>query len=149
MQVIGVDGCKGGWVAVALEDGVFAGATRYPDFRELVKAQPDALVIAVDIPIGLPEGASDHPRAGDLAARKLLGPRRSSVFLAPPRPVLAADSYAAANDLHREITGAGLSAQAYALRKKIFEVDPLAARDPHTRPGEGGVQTGVPSLELF
>jgi predicted RNase H-like nuclease len=77
-------------------------------------------VVAVDIPIGFPRR---FPRRADVEAREQLTGQASSVFLTPPRRVLAADSYAEANRLARELLGQGISRQAYGLRRKIFEVD--------------------------
>jgi predicted RNase H-like nuclease len=55
----GVDGCPGGWVAAFVrpvsDDGALAVFTRFADV--LAAAQRPAIV-AVDIPIGLPERAS-------------------------------------------------------------------------------------------
>ena len=65
-----------------------AGARVVASFAELM-AERFALAL-IDIPIGLLEG----PRQCDLAARKLLGPRRASVFPAPPRRLLKARRYA-------------------------------------------------------
>ncbi len=126
-QIAGVDGCPKGWIAIVLKDGHFARAEFSPTFAELLSILADAQVIAVDIPIGLPDGSD--PRAADVEARKLLGPRGSSVFATPPRVVLEAPSYAKANALSKERFGRGISAQSYALRKKILEVDACAAND--------------------
>lgn len=71
-------------------------------------------IVAVDMPIGLPEVGSR--RACDTEARQALGPRRSSVFPAPSRKALAARSFA-------ETTG--LSIQAWNLIPKVTEVDQL------------------------
>jgi len=68
-------------------------------------------VIAIDIPIGLPTAG---PRACDREARRLVGPRRSSVFPAPPRPSLSASTFADTT---------GLSMQSWNLVPKIREVD--------------------------
>jgi predicted RNase H-like nuclease len=68
-------------------------------------------VIAVDMPIGLPE---EGRRACDAAARRMLGPRRSSVFPVPVRAALAATSFAQVR---------GLSIQGWNLVPKIAEVD--------------------------
>ena len=76
--------------------------------------------MAIDIPIGIP----DHEtRPADLAARKALGKKWQTVFLTPVRTAIEAHNYDEANHLAREITDAGISRQAYALRKKILEVD--------------------------
>ena len=76
--------------------------------------------MAIDIPIGLPDHGT---RAADLAARKALGKKWQTVFLTPVRTAIEAHNYDEANHLAREITDAGISRQAYALRKKILEVD--------------------------
>jgi predicted RNase H-like nuclease len=116
-RVAGVDGCRGGWV-VATDGDVFVA----PTIDEVLAL--DVAVIAIDMPIGLPEAGQ---RACDVAARKLLGPRRSSVFATPVRATLAATSYAEALALHRGADGRGLSKQAYNLLPKIRELDANAA----------------------
>ena len=76
--------------------------------------------MAIDIPIGLPD---DDTRPADIAARKALGKRWQTVFLTPVRRAIEATTYDEANQLAREINDAGISRQAYALQKKILEVD--------------------------
>jgi predicted RNase H-like nuclease len=100
----------------------------YQTARELVLASPSAQIIALDIPIGLPErGARD----ADLEARKLLGqPRGSSVFPAPIRAVLHAGSYQAACQTRAQVEGKKMSLQAWAIVPKIREVDDLLLADP-------------------
>ena len=126
-QVAGVDGCPKGWIAIVLEDGRFVRAERASTFTELLPQLTDARVIAVDIPIGLPDGP--EPRKADVEARGLLGPRSSSVFTTPPRAVLEATTYRKANHLSKQRFDRGISAQSYALRPKIFQVDACAATD--------------------
>lgn len=122
MRVVGVDGFARGWVAVALEDGHFAGASVHRRFEDVL-ALRDVRIVAVDIPIGLP---ATEPRAADVGAKELVG---SSVFLTYPRHVLEAETYAQALARARRDGWPGVSRQSYALRHKILEVDPLAARD--------------------
>ena len=116
-RVAGVDGCRGGWV-VATSDG---------DVRVVANAAEvvalDAAVIASDMPIGLPDAG---PRSCDVAARKRLGARRSSVFATPVRACLGAATYGDALTQHREADGRGLSRQAFNLIAKIRELDALA-----------------------
>jgi predicted RNase H-like nuclease len=113
--VAGVDACRGGWVAVLAEDGRFAASEFAPSFGELRPALEGAQAIGVDIPIGLPvEGL----READVAARKFVGPRRSSVFPTPRRSALVAATYAEAR---RALPS--LSAQSFALRTKILEAE--------------------------
>ncbi|NNC91074.1 MAG: DUF429 domain-containing protein [Acidimicrobiia bacterium] len=123
MKVVGVDGWPKGWVTVTLDDGRFVAADVFANLAQIL-ALEDVSVFGVDIPIGLP--AAGH-RQADIAAKRILGSRASSVFFAPPRAVLRAGSYQEANELSKEKFGAGISAQSYALRNKILEADALAA----------------------
>ncbi len=121
-----MDGCKGGWIVVALDDGRFAGAGCLPTFDDVLEASQDAQAIAVDMPIGL---LPDSMRVCDALAYKYVGARRASVFLTPPRQALQAPTYDEANALCRMLTGRGLTQQAYALRAKIFEVERALEKD--------------------
>jgi predicted RNase H-like nuclease len=95
-----------------------------PDLRDLVGQLQAGTVdaAAVDIPIGL---AADGPRRADMEARRQLGPRRSSVFPAPARAVLAADTYEEACALSRAACGKAISKQLFNILPKIREVDAL------------------------
>lgn len=120
---IGVDGYRKGWVAVFLDDAGFVGAGCYEDFGALMEAHGDAVVLGVDMPIGLRD---DGVRHADSAARAFLKGRASSVFNAPARPVLVAASYNEAAVISQRASGKGLSRQSYALLAKIREVDAFA-----------------------
>jgi len=126
IRVIGVDACRGGWVAVCLPVGPgkpWIAVEVAPSLRDLLApllAPDDSTVVGIDMPLGL---LGTGWRAADRAARGLLGPRRSSVFAIPPRPVWEQASYAEANRRCRELTGQGFSAQAWGLRVKLLEAD--------------------------
>lgn len=125
-RVLGVDGCRQGWVAVTLVDGAVVGVEVVSALAEALADGPFAAV-AVDMPIGL----VDAPRAADVAARQLLPGRASSVFSAPPRAVIdgARDggltTHAEATARAVQVTGTGISMQAWRLVPKIVEVDGL------------------------
>ena len=120
---IGVDGCKAGWLFVrSVEDQVDFGVVT--QLSELVPTGADPARIFVDIPIGLRD-TSGEPRTCDQAARKVLGPRASSVFPAPLRVVLQCTSHTEANALGKSTCGKGMSQQAFAIIPKIREVDEL------------------------
>ena len=124
--VLGADGCKGGAWVVAMVDG--AGAVSWhaaADTAALLALADahDAAAVALDVPIGLPPLGGR--RACDDLARLRLGARRSSVFAAPPREVLACRSYAEARPL-----APSLSAQAFGLVPRIREVDALLRAAP-------------------
>jgi predicted RNase H-like nuclease len=123
--VLGIDGSRSGWVAIALEHG-FVGADGDRSIAALVGRHPVAQVVAIDMPIGLP---IDGTRECDALARQRVGKRRSSVFLAPPTRVLDAPSHAAATAAAVALTGVGVSQQAYALRARVADVAELAETD--------------------
>src|SRR5919108_3110460 len=106
MRVIGVDGCRNAWAAVTLIEGRFGRAALLPSLENVLEAEPEATVVGVDTPIGLPESGF---RAADLEARRFFGPRWHSVFLTPPRAALEAATYPDAAAVARRLTGAGLS----------------------------------------
>jgi len=74
--------------------------------------------VCIDIPIGLSETGV---RACDIKARGLLGPRRSSVFAAPPLFALEPRDYADLNNESKRRYGRGISKQAFYLLPKIRE----------------------------
>ena len=121
MRVLGVDAWVKGWVGVELVDGAFAGAHTAEQLADLVSLE-DFDAVAVDIPMGL---LDEGFRAAESAARRVLGPRSSSVFSTPPRAVLEQHTHAAANAVSKQLTGQGLGAQSYALRTRILEADNL------------------------
>ncbi len=155
MTVVGVDGCRKGWIAVELAGGGPPVAHFLDRIDRMDDAVPGADVVAIDIPIGFPRR---YPRRADVEARVQLTGQASSVFMTPPRRVLAADTYAEANRLARELLGQGISRQAYGLRQKILEVDAwvdgagvtvvevhpeLAFREMLGRPARGSKKTWV------
>ncbi len=127
-HVVGVDGCRIGWVAATHDLATDqCQITVHPSFAELVTALSTAEVFAVDIPIGLSDRGS---RPADQAARRFLGPRASSVFPAPCRAALAGTSYPDASARSFALTGKKLSKQTYFIIPKIREVDAALASDP-------------------
>lgn len=119
--MVGIDGCKAGWVAVRNETGVGLTAAVFATLQDLHTTWMDSTLWAVDMPIGLPER---DVRTCDAAARRFLGaPRASSVFSAPVRASLAATTYSEAAALHRQASSRGLTLQAFHLFPKIREVD--------------------------
>jgi predicted RNase H-like nuclease len=123
-SVLGVDGCRAGWVAARLSpDRAEYSLHVYRSFAGLLAAHADAACIAVDIPIGLSECFAQ--RRCDRQARALLGPRRSSVFPAPDRRLLGFDEYQAANRFSRAQCGKGISQQCFHIFRKIAEVDAI------------------------
>ncbi len=126
VQVAGLDGCRGGWVlvtAAAAIDGP-SSVERIEDLEVVIDAlmAGELAAAAVDIPIGLPDVGA---RRCDLEARRLIGPRASSVFPAPLRPLLGSSTYEEAARRSQSICGKGLPKQAFAILPKIAQVDAL------------------------
>jgi len=120
---VGVDGCPGGWIAVAYADGGFEGARFYSAVEELWDAHADADRILIDVPIGLREESAE-PRNCDAAARELLSPRRhASVFPTPVRAAAREDTYEAAKATQESLTEGSLSRQTWGIAPKIDAVD--------------------------
>ncbi|HEX2419887.1 MAG TPA: DUF429 domain-containing protein [Micromonosporaceae bacterium] len=117
---VGVDAFLAGWVAVELNDGAYARAWAAGSLAVLLSDVATDTVVGVDIPLGLLDSGW---RTADRAAARQLGPRRSSIFAVPPRPVWMAGEYAEANRLCRTLTGGGLSVQAWGLRRRVLEAD--------------------------
>jgi predicted RNase H-like nuclease len=126
--VLGVDACRQGWVGVLLTDGRFAGARMAVRLAELTEGVQEVRVVGVDMPLGLVERGW---RDADTAAAAVLGPRRSSLFRVPPAAVWQEADFAAATARCRELTGVGMSQQAWGLRTKLREANECR----HHRPG--------------
>ncbi|MEM6789528.1 MAG: DUF429 domain-containing protein [Myxococcota bacterium] len=123
--VVGADACPEGWVAVALTNGRFAGASNYTSFAALVDDAADAFAIGVDIPIGLLE---EGQRFCDGMVKAQLGPRQRETWATPPRPAVTAATYETADTQMRRLTGMGLPRPTYALHAKILEVEAVVRR---------------------
>jgi predicted RNase H-like nuclease len=122
---MGADGFPGGWVAVELHDGAFARAWTASTVEILLAGVPDGAFVGVDMPVGLVDAGW---RTADLRARGLVGARHNSVFRIPPRAVWQADELSQAQRICRDLTGAGLSAQTWALRSKILQIEAFGGR---------------------
>lgn len=124
LWVVGVDGCRAGWVVVLLQQQ--ATGVREPqvklcrNFGDILLLTPKPAVIAIDIPIGLLEKPQPGGRECDRQARRRLGRRASSVFTPPTRALLEATQY-------EQVRSRGMSIQAFGILPKIREVDGLMA----------------------
>ena len=132
--VTGVDGCRAGWFAVTFDPEVGEiDAAVYRSARDLMAATRASAVVAVDIPIGLPEAGQ---RECDREARRLLGwPRRNSVFPSPIRPALRAADRLEASEITQSVDGRRVGVQAWAITSKIREMDAALQEDLAIRSG--------------
>jgi predicted RNase H-like nuclease len=128
-RVLGVDACRRGWIAISVEDTV-TGAYVDDDIGALVaraKADGPLAVVAIDMPIGLPDRGL---RRADVLARAAIGPLWPSVFMTPVRQAMLATDHAAASAINRQLTGHGISVQAFRLKPKLFQVERWVRETP-------------------
>lgn len=120
-----------GWV-VALAAGDKTTIQVVPRFVDVLDAAADAVVLGVDMPIGLLDHAVPGGRECDRRARHLLGRRACCVFTPPVRSALRAARYAEALALNRRSSAAGLgiSIECFGLFAKLREVDVALRRRP-------------------
>ncbi len=124
--VAGIDAWKGGWVGVVLRDGRFETAVTARRLFDLLSGFGEASQVGIDMPIGFP---TEGTRRADEEARRLVGRLWASVFLVPPRSVIEASTYLRARRTARRVWDRSISAQTYALRARILEVEAAAAYD--------------------
>jgi predicted RNase H-like nuclease len=121
LNAVGIDGCRAGWV-IASRDDQEISLTIIPQLRDLNDLLHPNASVMIDMPIGLTDGPS--VRDCDALARQKLRPHRSSsVFGVPARQVTRCTDYSQANALSRELSGKGISKQAFHLFPKIRELD--------------------------
>ena len=114
---VGLDGFRGGWVAVWIDDQGNHGFDYSPGLSRVLSMPHQRAMI--DMPIGLK--TSGHRRC-DISARELVG---ASVFLGARRNLWEFPDQASANKCYwrDEGPGMGVSCQLWNIRDKIKEVD--------------------------
>lgn len=139
--VAGVDGRRGGWAVALAAVHPATGRARRVTWHAVpgqdaagvravlaLAAAAGAVAVGVDSPVGLP---ADGWRPCDLEAKRLLGTAAARVFLAPPRAVLAAPTYAEARSVARDLLGGrSVSAQTYGIRRVVLALDEVLRADP-------------------
>jgi predicted RNase H-like nuclease len=138
----GVDGCKGGWLPVFVradysEVHVSPEVLTPCRFGDLLTEPRAPAIIAVDIPIGLPDRSEDKGRGPERVVRSLLEKRRSSVFRVPSRAAVDAGVDPSVSDQKERylkacavaratsVDGKAFGKQSFCLFPKIVEVDTL------------------------
>ena len=143
----GVDGCRAGWIAAIDRPGEPLAVAVVPSFAGLLSSLSHDAIVAVDMPIGLPDHCFHGGRGPESLVRPLLGQRQSSVFSIPSRSAVYASQAAYADPeswlaAHREASAAsrltstpprGVAIQAFGLFGKIREIDALLRDDPSLR----------------
>ena len=131
--VAGVDGCRAGWMVVLRDAaGSVAPAVRIvPAFADVLTLPEAPRIVAIDMPIGLPDRVGIGGRAPDIEARKVLGARQSSVFAVPSRAAVMAGDYrdACAIALATSAPPRKIAKQTWHLFPRIREIDALMTAD--------------------
>jgi predicted RNase H-like nuclease len=128
----GVDGCPNGWVvAFVRPSGDEVRVRVIAHFADILAATEQPKIIAVDMPIGLPDRIGPEGRGPEKAVRPLLGERQSSVFSVPSRGAIYAEDYreacriaANASEPPRKV-----SKQLFMIAPKIREIDGVLRED--------------------
>jgi len=129
----GVDGCRAGWVAAFVrEDRDELRVRVVSRFADVLAAPERPDLVAVDMPIGLPERIGPTGRGPERAVRPLLGKRQSSVFTVPSRRAVYAETYGEACRLAAETSDPPkkVSRQLFMIAPKIREIDTLLRGTP-------------------
>ncbi len=132
----GLDGCKGGWIVTLIRpSGDEARVEIVPRFSNVATLRPAPMVVAVDMPIGLPDFSPAKGRYAERLARPRLGERQSSVFRIPSRSAVyfgASDDppdnrerFLRACEIARNTSedGKAFAKQGFYIFRKIVEVD--------------------------
>jgi predicted RNase H-like nuclease len=145
--VLGVDGCRAGWVGVHWTADAATDVLVAPTLGELVAVLVERSglvdVVGIDIPLHLP---TDAPRAAEREARRRLPGRASTVFGSPAASAVDATDYAEANRLNREAMGLGLSRQSFGLFPAIRDARDWLATSPGVRVEEVHPESGFAAL---
>jgi predicted RNase H-like nuclease len=138
-QVSGVDGCKAGWIAVTAIPESFdkVEVKVFKSVAALILELAPQSIIAIDIPIGLPERAIKGGREPDWAAREFLGLQRASVFPVPSRRAVYAyeHGYAAVCVIAQDTSDPPKkpSRQLFGILRRIQQVDEILRQEPVLR----------------
>jgi predicted RNase H-like nuclease len=142
-RLAGVDGCAAGWMVASLGPGDALQLAVVARFADLFGPAPPA-VVAVDMPIGLPDRIGPGGRGPEAAVRPLLGGRQSSVFSVPSRAAVYSvkescstmevlrTEHRRASEIARatSVPPKGVAIQSFCLFPKIREVDAVLRADP-------------------
>ncbi len=124
---VGIDGCKGKWLAAALSNQGFE-VKLFDDIKEACRYYAEADSVLLDMPIGLPESPNEIRPEPEL--RKQLKGKSSSVFNVPCRQASVELTYLEASRVNLEVLGKKLSRQTFGIIPKIREVDVFLEQNP-------------------
>lgn len=127
MRVIGVDGWKTKWIGIVIDENGFVEGKTFSNLIDVI-AMGEYKVIALDVPIGLPD---TPPREADEIVRQRVGERRASVFPVPPAFCLDSDwtDRAKASLESERLFGRGIGCQSFSLMANIRNAQEISVAD--------------------
>lgn len=125
MKLVGVDGCRSGWIAVSLSDNC---ALLFDKLNDMVTHYDDETIFLIDMPIGLPNNTIERT-CERTARQELSSQRKSSIFPIPCRKAVYAETYEMASRINRNVLQKGISKQTWFICSKIKELDHLLLQD--------------------
>lgn len=124
---IGIDGCKGKWIAVYISNNGFE-VGKFKTINDICNQYSNSDSYIIDIPIGLIEDKSQM--RPDRLVKKELGKKGSSIFEVPCRQAVYAVDKKKARELNISILGKSLSEQTLGITKAIRQVDEFLQSNP-------------------
>lgn len=133
LSFVGIDACRYGWLMVRIDRDT-AHFQLEEEFSTIINSLTTPVRILVDMPIGLLSKDSLSQRPCDVAARKFLGKKHSSVFSPPCMEAMYEKEYIAASLTNYAVLGKKLSKQSWNIVKRIREVNAFLHLNPQWRP---------------
>lgn len=127
LKVIGIDGCSKGWICAVVSDyGI--EVEKLDSISDIVSCHSDFDAALIDIPIGL-QSNKEHIRP-DSFARKFIKERSSTIFPAPCRQAVYAQSVSEAYNQNERVLGKKFTPLTVGIIPKIKEVDMFFQDNP-------------------
>ena len=119
---VGVDGCRGGWIAAVIQQSELR-IEKYLNMNELITSYPVFDNMLIDMVIGLPSDQKQYDKRPDSTARRLIVPRTSTIFAVPSRQAVYEETEEEQIKANRTVLGKGLAKQTMAIIPKMRELD--------------------------
>ena len=116
--VIGIDGCKAGWISSKMEEDHSLSFHIIENLEDDYLKQSNLSYIGIDIPLEL---ALTGKRLAEIEARSLLKKRACTIFSPPTLNALRAKDYIDACEINFKECGKRISKQSWNLFPKIKE----------------------------
>ena len=127
--VVGIDWMKPYWLAAEIQGNEVA-IKKLSNVSEINNFYLNADAVLIDIPVGLPENATENAARPDREARDYLPTeRKPTIFPVPCRQAVLIAEYAEASAENERILGKKLSSTSHGFSKMIRQVDDFLAED--------------------